>query len=262
MYRKTALPVWGCRFVCMQFSDTTTAKNGMLQECESWLFGNEYGTITDNTELLSTFTRYINYGLDESTVDILEVDGRWQYGDTNYTTHPIGTTNLVDGQQDYQLSVSHLKILAVEILDDGGNWHTVTPIDMQDLRRKGFAQVEFMEESGFPQYYDLLGDSIFLYPKPETSYVTLTGGLKVYFQREPSYFTTDDDTKEPGIPRTFHDLPILYACAKYAKANQMTEKARELDAEIEKRKTKMQWFVSKRNVDSKPRLQARYKSAA
>ena len=82
------------------------------------------------------------------------------------------------------------------------------------------------------------------------------------FQRQPEYFTTSDTTKEPGIPSVFHDIPALIASNKFAKSKQMRELARELDAEVEKRMETLRRFYSKRNVDKKPRLQARYRSAA
>ena len=244
----------------MQFSDTTN-KSGMIQECETWLFGNNYGAISGDSDLLATFTRLINYGLDETVTRIMSVDGRWQYGDSNFTTHPIATTTMVNGQQDYALDVSHLKILGVEVKDSTGNWQVVTQLDMQDIRRKGMALTEFMEEDAMPRYYDLVGDSIFLYPAPATAYVTLTNGLKVYFQREPDYFTTSDTTQTPGFPSVFHDIPVLFACAKYAKSNQISEKSRELDAEIIKRTGELTHFYTKRNVDGKARLRTRYKSS-
>lgn len=248
-------------FVYMQYSQTSSPYNGLIQECETWIFGNNYGAISDNPQMLATFTRLINNGLDEVTASIMEVDGRWQYDDSNYTDFPIATTTLVDNQQDYQLSVSHIKILGVEVKKSDGDYYVLRPLDLQDIRRKGMSVTEFFDEKGLPQYYDVTGNSLKLYPSPNATQVTTTAGLKVFFQREPDYFETTDTTKVPGIPSIFHDVPALFACAKYAKANQMTEKARELDAELQKRMTKLVDFYSKRNVDQKPRLVARYKSA-
>lgn len=250
-----------CLFIYMQFSDTSTY-NGLIQECETWLFGNDYGAIADNAKLLATFTRLLNNGLDEVTASIMEVDGRWQYDDSNYTDFPIATTTLVDAQQDYQLSVSHIKILGVEIKKADGDYYTLSPLDLQDIRRKGLSITEFMDEKGLPIYYDKQGDSLVLYPAPDATQVTTAAGLKVFFQREPDYFEAGDTTKKPGIPSLFHDIPALFACAKYAKSNLMGEKARELDAEIEKRMTKLRDFFSNRSVDSKPVIRAKFKSAA
>jgi hypothetical protein len=246
----------------MIFNDTSAAKNGLIQECETWLFGNDYGAISGSTTMLATFTRLLNHGLNEVTTAIMEVDGRWQYDDSNYTDFPVATTTLVDNQQDYQLSASHVKILGVEVKKSDGDYYVIRPLDLQEICRKGLSVTEFFDEKGLPQYYDVTGDSVKLYPAPDATQVTTTAGLKVFFQREPDYFTTDDASRTPGIPSLFHDVPALYACNKYAKSNQMSEKARELDAEIEKRMAVLLRFYSKRNTDQKPRLQARYRSAA
>ena len=242
----------------MTFNDTTN-KNGMIQSCETWLFGNDYGAITGNTNLLATFTRLINNGLDEVISKILSCDNKWQFDDSNYTDYPIGVTNLVNLQQDYPMSVSQIKIIAVEVKDNEGNWRQVQQLDIKDIQAYNTTITDFMETAGFPLYYDVKADSLFLYPKPATANVTLTNGLKVYYQREPSYFVSTDTTKKPGFASVFHDIPVLYACTQYAKANSMTSKARELDAEIQKRVKDMVDFFSQRDADYKPRMLPRYR---
>lgn len=244
----------------MTFNDTTNL-NGLIQECETLVFGGNYGAISGNTNLLKTFTRLINNGLDEITVMLLGADGRWQYDDTNYSDYPIATTNLVDSQQDYVLDASHIKITGVEILDSEGNYYPIEPIDEMDIQDRDMATTEFLEEAGMPRYYDIKSNSLFLYPKPSSTDVTTTNGLKVYFQREPSYFIYTDTTKKPGFASIFHDIPALFACAKYAKANSMTEKAREMDAMVARRLEDMQEFFRDRNVDDKLRITPRRKSS-
>lgn len=244
----------------MTFNDTTNL-NGLIQECETLVFGGNYGAISGNTNLLKTFTRLINNGLDETVGRLLGADGRWQYDDTNYSDYPIATTTLVDSQQDYVLDASHLKITGVEVLDSEGNYYPIFPIDEVDLQDSGMATTEFMETAGLPMYYDIKSNSIFLYPKPSSNDVTTSNGLKVYYQREPSYFAYTDTTKKPGFASIFHDIPALIACAKYAKANSMTEKAREMDAMMERRLSEMEEFFRDRNVDDKLRIVPRRRSS-
>lgn len=232
----------------------------MIQECETWLFGNDYGAISGNTNLLATFTRLINYGCDEVLTDILGADGKWQYDDTNYTEYPIGTTTMVDNQQDYTLDSTQIKVIGVELEDSAGNWRKLKQLDIRDIQAAGLSVTDFFEEAGVPTHYDIQGDALFLYPKPDVSQVTAANGLKVFFQRHPSYFTASDTTKKPGFAVIFHDIPVLHACAKYAKSSSMQEKARELDAEITKRKKQMIDFFSKRNPDYKPRMVAKFRS--
>lgn len=230
----------------MVFNDTTT-KGGLLQDCEIVLFGdNGYTQITGNTNRLATFTNFINRALDTVTSLILDADGRWQYDDTNFSTLPIGTTLLVHNQQQYQLSVSHLRILRIEILGIDGKYYKIQPIDPSDIQNQ--SMTEFMNTASQPLYYDLLGDSIFLYPKPQTGYVTMSAGMKIYYQREPSYFVSTDTTKTPGFNTIFHRLVSRIACLDYAIARQLSVKT-DLEKEVIMLKSELQDFYGKRQPD-------------
>lgn len=202
-----------------QFSDTTN-NTGLLQDCEFVLFGdNGFGQITSNTNRLKAFTGLVNRAMDKVTTLILSADGRWEFDDSNYTDLPIGVSTLVNNQQDYSLSVTHLRVLRVEILDIQGNYYKLEPFDLQDVQGQGMTEV--LEGVGSPKYYDIQGGSVFLYPKPQTGQVTMAAGLKVYFQREPSYFASTDTTKYPGFSTIFHRLVSRWACYDYALARQL-----------------------------------------
>ena len=201
------------------FNDTSSNKAGLIQECESAVFGdNSYGRISGDTALLATFTRYINEALNRVVNLIMTADGRWQFDDTNNTDFPIATTNLVttlgSEQQDYAFDITMLRILRVEVLDNTGAWRKLTPIDENDLYDQSLT--DFLKTPGMPVYYDKQGTSIFLYPKPLATSVTSTAGLKVWFQRPPSYFTTSDTTKVPGFNSMYHRLVALIASRDYA----------------------------------------------
>lgn len=203
----------------MQFSDTTT-NSGLIQDCEFCLFGdNGFGQITSNSNRLYAFTNLLNRALDTVTNLIMECDGRWQFDDSNYTDLPIGQTNMVDGQQNYGLSVTHLKLLRVEVMDQTGIWNRLDPMDFNDIDNQGIT--EYLNGPGTPKYYDVQDGSLFLYPKPQTGYVTMTAGLKVYFQRAPSYFAYTDTTKVPGFSSTFHRLVSRWASYDYALFRQL-----------------------------------------
>lgn len=200
------------------FNDTTT-KAGLIQECEDLVFGN-YGDISGNTDRLYQFTRLLNEGLNRVTSLLLKSDGRWQFDDSNHTDLPIGTTDLVttvgSEQQDYEFAVTHLKVLGVEVMNADGNWVNLVPLDQLDLMNSGNSVTDFLKTAGMPQYYDKIGRSIFLYPKPLGTAVTSTAGLKVRFQRPPSYFVYTDTTKVPGFNSLYHRLVALIASRDYA----------------------------------------------
>lgn len=200
----------------LQFSDTTT-KNGLIQECEDLVFSS-YGDISGNSDRLYQFTRLINEALNRVTSLVFKADGRWQFDDQNNTDLPIATTSLVtttgSEQQDYGIAITHLRILGVEVKDAAGNWVQLTPIDQADLYDNGVT--DFMKTPGMPKYYDKIGNSIFLYPKPLATAVTSTAGLKIRYQRPPSYFVYTDTTKVPGFNSIFHRLIAMIASRDYA----------------------------------------------
>lgn len=241
----------------LQFSDTTN-KNGILQECESWIFGSDYGAITDNAERLATFTRNVNIAVDEVIVDIMKQDERWQFDDTNHTDYPIGTTTLVDGQQDYVFDVTHIKITGVDVLDASGVYQPMKPTDIDTIRNfgKGESLTAYESADGMPEYYDVTATSIFLYPAPAAGSVTVASGLKVYFQRAGVAFVTTDTTAIPGFPSLFHQIVPIKASNRFAKQNSMQDKARELDAIEQKLQGDITEWYSNRNITHSPRLSA------
>lgn len=237
----------------MIFNDTTN-KDGLIQDCERWLFGNDYGAISGNPNLLATFTSLLNYGVDRTSIKILENDGRWQYDDNNHTDFPEATTDLTNNVQVYRLEKTFMKIEGFEVMDLNGDFYKVYPIDKEEIRRKGFSVSSFFDVAGTPEYYDLEGDVVTLYPAPASTSVTCgasTNGLKVMYQRPSSYFVSTDTTKEVGVATPYQDMPVLYACQKFCKQNSMRDKARELDAELIKREDELERDFSNRVKDDK-----------
>src|SRR5579872_319914 len=107
----------------LQFSDTSASRNGLLQDCEDNLNLGVTG-ITSNTNLLSTFTRYINTWYHKVVTMILEAQDDWDFDDLNNTDYPVATTPLVANQRDYTFpaSLKILKIKRVDISYDSTNW--------------------------------------------------------------------------------------------------------------------------------------------
>jgi len=206
---------------------------------------------TDTTDYpLKEKARNCNRWLDRVVSLILQADNRWQWDDTNQTDLPIATTSLVANQQDYSISTAgFLRILKVECKNSAGNWIALKQIDINQL--KGTAMSEYRKIAGTPAEFDLLGESVFLYPKP--SY-TSSGGLKVYFQRVPDYFAADDTDQEPGFAAPFHRILSYGAALDYAIAKEMQGKIPLLQNEINKLEVALIDFYSTRNRDFKQRI--------
>jgi hypothetical protein len=246
--------------MAIDFNQTSSPYNGLIQECERAIFGADYGTISGNAKKLATFTFYINEGLSKYTTIALESDTRWQFHDSNYASHPVGYTNLNANeaiQKDYELSVEHLKILHVYVKDSNGKYQPLTPIDEYDLAKNGLAPETFLSEAGMPKYYDKKGRSLFLYPSPLSSAVTESEGLQVAYASSPSYFTVGNTTTDPGLPIIFHLFPAIYACELYASRNQMEKKHKDLQQERMEMEMAIREFYNRRDKDEKPQLRVR-----
>jgi len=167
----------------MKFNDREK-KDGLIQDCED-LLGMEDTAISADNTLLRRFTKNLNGWYRRVNSWIWKATSTWEYDDSNYTDLPVATATLVDAQADYELPSSAQKIDRVEVMDNGGIWHKLKPIDKAMVRG---ALDEHRKTNGLPVEYDLVGRSIVLYPTPATAKITAAAGLKIYFSREIEEF--------------------------------------------------------------------------
>ena len=193
-----------------------------------------------------------NQAYEEVVAKILDADGRWQWDDTNRTDLPIGTTTLVNGQQDYAFDTTHLKILGVSVKDKDGVYVKLQPVDSDDMGDVDRSQ--FYSTSGLPGYYDKIGNSVFLYPAPDNGVsVTLSAGLKVYFQRTADVYTSAQvttGTKVPGFASPFHMLLAYKAALPYC-MNYKKHRVPGIVNEIAKLEKDLVKFYSKRDKEER-----------
>jgi hypothetical protein len=96
-----------------------------------------------------------------------------------------------------------------------------------------------------------VGESILLYPKPASGVVTLTLGLRVYFQRTASIFTSAEvttGTKVPGFVSPFHVLLCYKAALPFAISYKKDRVPLFLN-EINRLEKDLETFYSKREKD-------------
>ena len=218
------------------FNDTTN-KRGIIQAIERRIFPGDENRISGNATLLAEFTADINLALDKVTALIIAAGGTWQWDDSNFTDYPIITTDLVAGQRDYSVTTDESGKLILDIYkvlakdENTGLYRELYPVDAQSVEQPhdGYrwgAQSGVLgayngvnsltdggNEQGIPNRYDKTANGIFLDLIP--SYNS-TDGLKVYINREASYFTTTDTTKKPGFAGPFHDYLAVEPSFKYA----------------------------------------------
>lgn len=235
----------------MQYNNTTT-QQGIVQDIKFLLTGKYNGSIDYEDE---DILRNVNARLDQVVSEIMRADGRWEFDDNNFDTLPIGTTTLVDGQQDYEISVGDfLNVHELSVKDINGNYQELKPVD----RNKGTAQelldLEKTSNNGLPRFYDKMGNTILLYPKPSASKVTLSEGLKVVFQRQPSYFVSGDTTKSPGFASPYHRLLSVGAAIDWTFPNEAERKRVTLQAEWDKLMAGLIDYYADRSKDEQPRI--------
>lgn len=202
----------------LQFSNITT-KEGLIQECEIKLFGdNGYGKISGDSNLLLQFTSRLNRALEKEKILAFTADGTWQEDDSNYTDFDIATTNLTVSQQDISFNADQMIIEKILVKDSAGTWHELKPFNETDEDAKTYFE---NPSTGFPTKYNKRGKSLIFNTIPSYS---VEGGVKAYFKRGPSYFTSTDTTKVAGIPSILSPYLVVNACMGYAKDRSLANK--------------------------------------
>lgn len=240
----------------IQFSNTTT-KNGLIQHCEDECGFND-GDISGNTTLLAKFTAYINNALDDVFALLFKAGGIWQFDDINHTKYPEIKTNLVSGQRDYPFTTDEqgnlvLDIYKVMVMNDEGIFQEIFQVDKESANNSNVNVDSFIDGqdlSGQPVRYDMSANGIFLDPIPNYSE---TLGLKVFINREASYFTTSDTTKKAGFTGLFHYLLVLLPSLKYARIHTLPQYDR-LELETAKMKKELSDNKGRRSRDINRRL--------
>ena len=205
--------------------------------------------------------RRVNNSMETVVSKIIRTDGNWQFDDETFTTHPIGYTDLIAGQQDYTFDEAFLDVHSVSVLDKDGNYIVLQPLDRSQM---GVDPDEFHETNGMPMYYDKLGGALFLYPAPAAANITTTNGLKVYFQRTASLFTAGDistGTKVPGFMSPYHVILAYMSAVPYC-MKYKPERVALYEKKIAEIEDDMLARYAHRAKDEPTRIIPRYRSAA
>lgn len=198
----------------MQFNDITNG-TGACQEID------DICNSDSNSYPIKSKTRRVNQALDRFYTLAFEADGRWPYDDKNYGTVPIQTIALVTNTQSYDIGTftsEVLDVLRVEMLDAAGN-----ALQLSRLKRENVtgALTAYQATAGTPREYDLVGQYIYLYPKPNYNSAT---GLKFYIQRNKSPFVYGDTTKVLPVPSLFEAYICRLAALPYLVEYQKAQK--------------------------------------
>lgn len=218
------------------FSDTTT-KRGIVQQYEQEC-GYEYGDVSGDATKLLTLTADVNLALDDFMALAFHSEGTWQADDYNQTDFAIITTDLIAGQRDYTFVTDQDGNLILEIYkvfarsSVGGPYYELNPVDVEtgeNMQQNPMAVAsgllyyggltsftDGLDVRGNAVRYDKMANGVFLDPVPS---LAIPDGLKMYVNREASYFVSTDTSKRPGVPGLFHRYFVLKPAVDYARRN-------------------------------------------
>lgn len=206
---------------------------------------------TDSTSYpIAEFTRNANQALRETNQDIWQATGEWELDDSNYTTMPSAKRDMTASISNYLIPSYAQKIDRLQVKDISGDWQVVTPFDKSMTKE---ALEELYSTTGLPEYYDLVGNSIVLYPTPDATTCTLTQGLELFFSREFDDFIVTDTTKEPGFVKDFHRMISMRAALNWAMPRGLSVIS-SLQNQISSMKESMKIFYGSRDRDLRVKI--------
>lgn len=224
--------------------------------------GLDVGDVSGSATKLRRFTADVNLALDAYTGIAIRSSGKWQYDDSNHSDFPIITTNIVSGQRSYTFLADEqsnliLDIQRVLVADSTGVYKELDAVDAQSGDTSGFWDGNDL--TGTPSRYDKTANGIFLDAIPNYN---ATNGLKIYINREGSYFSYTDTTKKPGVPGIHHAYFYLKPAYEHARRNSLAMFPRLRDEitlwegnEAAGIKGKIEMYYAERSRDEKRALQ-------
>ncbi len=219
----------------MQYSDTST-KQGIVE-------GIRWETDTDTESFpIEDITRVANQAMDEYFSIAMN-------DDKNQADFPVSTTNVVSGQADYSAPEDLLDFVILKAKNPAGDWIILDRIYQLE------SDTAFEEEfaTGTPTKYQYKENTFFLYPTPDYN---STGGLKIEYKRNPTYFLPTDTTKVPGIPYAHHQFITKFVSFALASKKSM-DIAERLFRDLEKMRQDIKMYWAKRGNYQAPRLTPR-----
>ena len=185
-------------------------------------------------------------------------DKRFQWDDTNHTKLPEGTCELTINVSDYSFLTdeqgnSIVSLTGVSILIDG----KYERLDLVDRNDPSYDPATFGTESGTPTQYDKIADNIIRLNFLPSA--TVASGLKFYFQRTGSYFTSSDATKSPGVSPLLHRGYVIAAAYDIALTLGLAN-LQALGAERQQEENKVVQYFADRNRDDKSRMRPNVES--
>lgn len=176
----------------------------LLESFAIWA-GMKKEDVLNDSDLKAIATLRFNRRLDKYLGMLGATSRLSQTDDTNYTEHPFSLFDIVSGQHDYEFLTDEdgnaISDITAVMIKEGDVFRKIDKVTLDDNEAELIMSPN--DKPGRPNKYLERNNTIFLDPVPNYN---LSEGAKLFYKRVPSYFTTSDTTKQPGIPAHFHDL--------------------------------------------------------
>lgn len=187
--------------------------------------------------------RAINFAVDHYSYLGLTSSGRWKWDSRlNNDISRVTGTLTTEGKvtiEDELATVEH-----VEVLIDG-DYRTLKPKDQRD------SSTPLGNNTGTPEYYDVEGRFIRVYPLPEKSYT-----VRVAYGRAHPRFTTDDLSSAVGVEPMHEEYIALYASDRLMIGSNDPSRT-QIRNEMTVKQAEIRDFFSKRDQDTPRRLKGK-----
>lgn len=231
----------------MQIRNDTDTSISLYHDC---LFKCGLSSADTNIYKFEDFIRNANNSQKKINSWIWRNTGEWEFDDSNYVDFPIATRDFQDGVADYSLPTDVERVDRCEIVLIDGSKRKLTLFDKSEI---DISLDEFAGDKGEPLFYDLLGNSLILYPAPDVTKVQEDDGIELYFSREIDAFTTSDRTKEPGFVKNFHPIISLDSAIDWCNIHDQSKIAI-LSSERDTIKEELENFYGKRSRENRTQI--------
>ena len=158
------------------------------------------------------------------------------------------TADLVANQQEYTVPSDLIKIKRIEVTYDGSNWYLATPFDLNQRSGTNDSATIAEEFSTTSPAYDLMDNSLFIYPIPTAN---STAGLKIWYEKEANELSGATD--EPNLPEAYQKV-LCYGAAKdyfekYSEKEGFTNKRNLMTQNYNDLLERMKEFYNTKNQD-------------
>jgi len=233
------------RISAMQFNPAVKTES-IVADIDFLLWGD--GSTLNTEYSLVDRARNVNISLDEIVSQLHRADPNYQWDDTTNTTFPVATLALVANQDHYTMLDAALVIHRVRMKDSSGNIKTLEP------RLKSEFSDSELGSFGTPVGYYKIGQAVFPVPVPDYA---AAAGVELSFQRGANHFESTDTDSEPGFNPQFHQYLSVGAALRYAIANGLDKKTKQLGQQLQTIKDAVQVHYERRSPDDRTRMRVK-----